>query len=169
MGGGMNMGADVADYDREYQWRLGSLHANLGTLELALRVTLYLMDTPRAERLPYTFRIAGLGIGSQLPESWLTRWAYLSNFVEEYNKRQLANGLAPVDQGIVDLRNELAHGLISSETPNDPFTLIRLSRPQNGYVTVLSQWHMTREWIDDQIQRVNRAATIVIARLNELR
>jgi hypothetical protein len=165
----VNTDAETVANDRDYTYRLGALHASLGTLELALRTTLYLMDTPKADRLPPTFRIASLAAGAQLPESWLTKWAYLSNFIEEYNKRQLASGLAAIDSSIVDLRNELAHGVISAQTQHDPFTLVRFGKAQNGVVTVLAQWEMTPDWLSDQIRRVNDALIGINARLMELR
>ena len=60
----MNVDAEIVAYDRAYTYRLGSLHASLGTLELTLRIALYLMATPRAERFPATFRIASLALGA---------------------------------------------------------------------------------------------------------
>ena len=166
----MNANADIVANDHDYTYRLGRLHAILGSLELQLRIALYFMTTPRAERLPpETFRIAELTVGTQLPESWLTKFAYLSTLVAKYNERQAADGLATIDAGILDLRNELAHGLISAAGPKDPwYTLVRLGPPQNGVVTVLAQWEMMPDWINDQTRRVNDAVMSVNVRLKEL-
>jgi len=167
----LNSNAEIVANDRDYTYRLGALHASLGSLELQLRIVLYMMTTPRAERLPpERFRIAELTVGTQLPESWLTKYAYLSAFIAEYNQRQAAGGLATIDNGILDLRNELAHGLISTARPNDPsYTLVRIGPAQNGVVTVLAQWEMTPDWLNDQIRRVNDALMSVNTRLMELR
>ena len=127
----MDADAEIVANDRDYTYRLGALHASLGSLELQLRIALYLMTTPRAERLPVgRFRIAELTVGTELPESWLTKFAYLSTFIAEYNQQQTAGGLPTIDAGILDLRNELAHGLISAARPRDPsYTLEPISKP----------------------------------------
>ena len=167
----VNIDAETVANDRDYTYRLGALHASLGSPELQLRIVLYLMTTPRAERFPTdTFRIAELTVGTQIPECWLTKYAYLSTFIAEYNQRQSAGGLATIDDGILDLRNELAHGLISTARPRDPsYTLVRFGPARNGVVTVIAQWEMTPDWLSDQIRRVNDALIGINARLMELR
>jgi hypothetical protein len=161
---------DVVEADRAYTYRLGALHAILNSLELSLRIALYFMDTPREQRLPPDFRIAGLKVGDRLPKSSLTKHAFLSEFVDEYNKRQTAAGLATVDIDIVDLRNELAHGLISATSPGDPtFTLIRLGKAQDGMVPVIARSEMTFDWLGDQCGHLNAVLGQVNARLHELK
>jgi len=100
----------------------------------------------------------------------LTKHAFLSEFVAEYNKRQMAAGLATIDVEIVDLRNELAHGLISVASAADPaFTLIRLGKAQDGAVPVIARWEMTADWLRDQCARVNAVLRQVNARLHEVK
>jgi hypothetical protein len=75
----VNADADAVADDRRYTYLLGGLHASIGALELYLRMALYLMTTPRAERLSTdTF--------TQSPKCWFTRYADLSASIAEYNQ-----------------------------------------------------------------------------------
>lgn len=155
-------------YDLIYPEAIGRLIANLATLEFALRVALYLMDTPAAERLPLSWRYADLNVGDAMPVSWLTDWRYLSQLIETYNTRQLPAELPGVDPGISDLRNALAHGGITA-SGTEPLSLVKFGWPRDGSVRVCEKHVMTLQWIGSQTERALAAARAVIIRMHELR
>jgi hypothetical protein len=157
-----------AEYDAEYGQQLGRLFTNLIALDLALRIALYLQETPREKWAPRTFRLANLNVGDEIEESWLCRWAYLSEAVRAFNELQLAADRPQIDAGIVDPRNALAHGSIISEESAKPTVIIRFSRASQGKCRVTEKHVMTIEWLKAQTHRVFVAVQIVHDRLWEL-
>ena len=156
-------------YDVDYPARLGRLIANVSMLEFTLRVALYLMDTPRAARRSGDWRIAALSVGDEVEESWLTSWSSLTDLIAAYNDHQAKLGLEPIDAGIADLRNALAHGCITGATATDPYALVRFDRPKGGTVRVLEKYVMTFAWIGEQTRRTFDATSAVVQRVEELR
>jgi hypothetical protein len=156
-------------YDLGYAELLGRLVANLTVLEIALRIALYLQETPLDKQLPDSFRMANLNVGDEMDESWLCNWAPLSAALNAYNKLQVANGKLPIDDGIIDLRNALAHGRIIAEAQGAPMALIRFERAQAGKVRVTEKHVMSLEWLRAQSARVYAAAASVHNRMWELR
>jgi hypothetical protein len=107
----------LRNLDAEYGARLGELYANLVSLEFSLHVTLYLYETPRAQRRLPSFKYPNL-------ESWLSSSSSLNDAIEAYNKMQAAEGRPQIDAGIIDLRNAVAHGRISGgSSSDDPMTV----------------------------------------------
>ncbi len=160
---------DASQYDLDYRLKLGNLWANLAVLEFAVRVTLYLLDTPREQRLPPTFKIANLPVGVDIPETWLTGWNYFAPLIEEYNRRCSAIGRVGIDENVGKLRNSLAHGSITAPTVDHPMTLVRYDRPRDGTVRVIEKHVMTLEWLSAQSIRVYDAARTVLQHMEELR
>ncbi len=156
-------------YDVEYPARLGRLWANLAVLEFALRVVLYLLDTPRDQRHPPTYRVADLRVGESIPETWITTWENFSPLIAEYNRRCAELGRPRIDTAIGELRNALAHGSISAQSANEPMTLIRYERPRAGTVRVVNKHVLTLEWLSQQSARVFEAAAMVLRHQQELR
>jgi hypothetical protein len=166
---GLSPNLQPTQYDHIYPTALGRLFANLATLEFALRVTLYLMDTPAAQRLPLTWRYADLSVGDEMPKTWLNDWKYLSELIAIYNKRQAGAGLQQIDSGISDMRNALTHGGVASKSDRETLTVVKFGRPSGGVSRVLEKHVLTLEWLDLQISRVFGATRCVMARMSELR
>lgn len=158
----------ASGYDAEYGNHLGRLVANLVALEMNLRIALYLQETPRDKWAPKTFRLANVNVGGELEESWLCRWAYLSEAVKAFNALQLSGDRPQIDSEIVDLRNAPAHGSILGEDSGKPMALIRFSRATQGKCRVAEKHVMTIEWLKSQTQQVFEAVRIVHDRLWEI-
>jgi hypothetical protein len=165
----MSIELPATPYDLQYPALIGRLFGNLSMLEISLRVALYLMDTPEAERFSVGWKVASLSVGDELQDCWITSWSYLSDLVAAYNERHAKLGLEQVDAGIVDLRNALAHGCISAETPAAPYTLIKFDRPRGGVARVAEKHVMTFEWIGEQTRRTAAASRAVARRIHEIR
>jgi hypothetical protein len=146
---------------------IGKLVSNLVSLETGLRVAIYLSETPAAERVPNSFRIAELTltVGQVLEENALWSWDSLSDLISKYNE---LNPDAAIDETIQDLRNALAHGRILAANPTSEMRLLRFSKPRNRKVTVEMVQSITLEWLDVQIKRTMEANLIVNKRLHEL-
>lgn len=132
-----------------------------------LRVSIYLYETPPAQRLPYdTFRISKLAAGDELEENALTSWDSLGKLVEKYS---LQNPPEPVPTDIIDIRDALAHGRIMSVDDKSPLRLVRFSQPCGGRVKVESAQTLSPEWIEAQVQRIYRVVLTVHARMQLLK
>lgn len=149
---------------------------NLVSLETMLRIALYLMDTPREQRLPpESFSLARLKPGDVLRESWLTSWHKLSELIDAYNSKQRASGGSVVDPDIVNLRDAIAHGRLIAEGWTTPLTLVRFCKPGKpgtpaaGQVTVEKSDLLDLAWFSEQIARIGQAGTSVAARIQQLR
>ena len=155
-------------YDNEFPCGFGRLIANIVQLEFAIRVALHLQE-PEQHRM-HTETLRDLKPGDVLPENFLTNWGSLGNLIREYNARETARGGAAIDSGIVDLRDALAHGRISSSTAASQYRLIRFSKPRGGdrKVTVEQIDTLTLEWLDQQIRRTVAATVPVHNRIMEL-
>ena len=156
-------------FELGYPERLGRLIADLATLEICLRVVLYLLDTPRPNRRSSDWRLADLAVGDEIEDCWLTSWSSLSQLVAAYNERETKAGLEPMDAGIPDLRNALAHGCISTPQPDGLQTLVKFGKATAGKVRVEVKHVMTFEWLAEQTRRTCDATLIVNRRLQELR
>jgi hypothetical protein len=148
-------------YDAPYGAGLGELAANLVTLEFALRVALYLYETPRAQRRLPSFKIANL-------DSWVSSWSSLSDAIEVYNEIQAVAGQPQIDAGIIDLRNAIAHGRITGGSSADPMTVTRSDLASRELVRASEKHVMTLDWIRAQTDRVSSAIRAVHERMSQL-
>ena len=148
---------------------IGRLMANMWALEFAIRVTLYTMETPAAERRPPSWRFAALAVGDQLPDDRITSWDSLGQLIAAYNDREASRGPdALVPTGIVDLRDALAHGRVLSDTPDGPKVLVRFARPMAGVVAVTEKHTLSPAWLNEQLALVYREVVKVYTRLHEI-
>jgi hypothetical protein len=142
---------------------------SLSSLEVVLRIAVYTMETPAAERFPREWRMTSLTEGDRLPKSWLTDWRGLGAVIDAYNEHECGRGgQALVDVGIKDLRDAFAHGRILAETLDSPLVLVRFSDIVDGFATVIGRQELTLEWIRDQTRRVNNALSRAHARRQQL-
>lgn len=68
-----------------YPKMLGQLVANIATLELSLRVVIYLHEVPIERRQPVAKRLTSLRAGDTLEISALTSWDSLGELIAKYN------------------------------------------------------------------------------------
>jgi hypothetical protein len=153
-------------YDQAFPDALGRIVSNLLQLEFVLRVVLHFQEPVRMPTT--TFRI--LSAGDELPENFLTNWDSLGDLIEEFNARERARGSDTVDDGIVALRDTLAHGRLTMRRDTGEYQLVRFSRPRgSGKVKVESAQTLTMEWFEQQIEHTVIATQIVWARFAELK
>ena len=141
-----------------HAFALGQIIGNLHTLEFLLRVFLGQMHT---ERYPSStaINLDRINVGDKVPENYLTNYDTLGKLVHNYNN--LVSKSAPelqIDMDIVQLRDALAHGRVSSATPSPPFRLLKFDKPQQGFVKVTYALDMTPAWLSAQINHLRDAA-----------
>ena len=156
------------EYELRFQPMLGRLIGNLVNFEVMLRVALYLIDTPVAERRSSAWKIADLNVGELLPVDHISSYDSLRKLINQYNNRSPGSN-RQIDIGLVDLRDALAHGRITSVSHFSIPVLIRFAEPEKhaDVVAVTERHVMTIEWMDSQVGRVHSAGAKVDARIKE--
>jgi hypothetical protein len=152
-------------YDQAFPDALGRVVSNLVQLEFGLRIALHFQEPtflPKGVLL-------GLSVGDELPENFLTNWHTLGELIKEFNSRERSRGMPAIDDGIVDLRDALAHGRMTMRRDTGTYHLVRFARPRNGRVLVESVQTLTMEWFDEQIESTITATNIVWARIEQLK
>lgn len=129
---------------------LGSLMANLQSLELLLRA--FLVKTSGDEEADGR-RLIGKGVGDTVPEDPFTNYDSLGQLIGKYNA-QVADPELSVSEDVVEIRDALAHGRISGWSPAFPLQLLRFSRPQSGTVKITQLVTLTEEWFAEQRRHV---------------
>ncbi len=139
---------------------LGKLVTNLQSLEFALRALLHDAVGPSHSSL----RLEALSVGDAVPEDPITNYDSLGDLIRKVNELYQTHGKPErIDASLVDLRDAIAHGRVWTTHPSTPFTLLKFSKPNAGFVTVTYAQQLTIDWLDSQIKRtrneVNKAVT----------
>ncbi len=129
---------------------LGSLVANLQSLELMLRA--YLALTSGDEEADGR-RLIGKGVGDKVPEDPFTNYDSLGQLIRKYNA-QVGDPDLSVSEDVVEVRDALAHGRISAWLPEFPLQLLRFAEPQDGTVEITQLVTLTEEWFAEQRRHV---------------
>jgi len=132
---------------------LGKVIGNLHSLEIALRSFLNKLSPASSPGLPAGKSYYQLQAGDSVPENAFTNFDSLGDLVDKYNVavgKNKPNLL--VDRGVVQLRDLMAHGRVSADSPDEArLAIIKFDRPQNGTVRVTDCALMTKQWFQDHI------------------
>ena len=145
----------------KHKMQLGALLSNFQSLEFMLRGFLQAQPTARPFDTEYENDIYGFPVGTELQENEFTNYDSLSVLITKFNNEMNKRGLPLIDPDLVEIRDALAHGRVSSATPNDHLRLIKFDRPVNGKVRVVFNEKMTDSWFSLQIKRVFEAIKFV--------
>ena len=91
--------------------------------------------------------------GDVVPENAITRWDSLTHLIKRYN-RAISDEQLAVDDSLVDLRDALTHGRIAASLSEQNFALIKFTRPFAGRVEVGFREELSKDWMNNQINRV---------------
>lgn len=136
--------------------------ANFHSLEFILRVFLQGLATARPIGIPYGTDIYSFPVGTKLPENELTSYDSLGQLIDRFNSEMKGRGLAEIDRTLVEVRDAIAHGRVSSPDYVDAsLRLLKFDRPANGCVRVLFNEELTERWFATQKKRVVKAIQLV--------
>jgi hypothetical protein len=146
----------------EHYKLLGGLVGSFQSLEFILRGFLQELPSARPIGIPYGTSIYSFPVGTELLESELTSYATLGALIKKFNTEMDARGLPTIDVALVNVRDALAHGRVSSSSPNNTMRLIKSDKPDNKRrVRVAFNERMTKAWFKVQIARVGQAIRAV--------
>ena len=145
----------------EHTKNLGSLMANLNSLEFSLRAFFQELPSSRPLGLSDGTDIYSFPVGTELLENEITSYDTLGKLIEKFNAFAKQKGFQEIDEKIIAIRDALAHGRVSSPTINDNLRLIKFSKPKNGKVKITFNEVLTKNWFSDNIKLVFDAVYIV--------
>ena len=148
--------------DKEYARYLGGLMANFHSLEFILRAFLQELPTAKPISISSGTNLFSSPVGTELPENEITSYDSLGQLIGKFNSVMESRGLAEIDKTLVDVRDALAHGRVSADSPNDTLLLLKFDKPVNGRVRVVFNEKLTKPWFDAQIKRVHEAILLVV-------
>jgi hypothetical protein len=145
----------------EHFTHLGGLIGNFQSLEFLLRVYLYKNHKEQSTGLPYGIDFNVLPIGNELPESYLTNFDSLAVLIKKFNFLAQQHGSHTIDLSLVDVRDALAHGRVSTTT-EAPMRLLKFSKPRAGKVALTFSALMTDDWFRLRKKEVAAACNIIV-------
>jgi hypothetical protein len=144
----------------EHYSLLGRLVANLQSLEFIMRGFLHESAPRRPDGIPHGTDWYTFGVGTEVPLDEFTNWDTLGQLIEKFNMEMLRRGDPGLDKdALVTVRDALAHGRVSSASPEGDMRLLKFDKPGRGnrVVRVTFNQAMTREWFRDQTRAVGQA------------
>ncbi len=143
--------------------RLGGLLGNFQSLEFVLRVYLNSLPGARPFGLPPGTDLYLFPVGSDLPENDFTSWDSLGQLITKFNGEMKKKGRDAIDVALVEVRDALAHGRVSTSNPEETLRLIKFDKPKNGRVRVTFNEAMSADWFARQTASVLEAISLVMA------
>jgi len=148
----------------EHYKLLGKLVGNLQSLEFILRGFLHGLSSPRPDGIPYGTDWYSFPVDHEVPLDEFTNYDTLGELIRKFNEEMGRRSAPAIDgKGLVALRDALAHGRVSSNSPVGDMRLLKFSNHRRGdrVVRVVFNEQMTKAWFQDQIARVHRAILAV--------
>ena len=149
----------------EHAYSLGKLLANFQSLEFILRAFLWNLPLAPSCGVPCGTDIYSLPVGTELDECAFTNYDSLGKLIEKYNLGAGDRRLPQIDPTLVDIRDALAHGRVSTDSLDQPPRLLKFSCPRNGRVRITFNEQLTQSWFKHQIHRVCEAIQSVRERV----
>ena len=147
----------------QHAFHLGSLLANLQSLEFILRAYFASLQNAATIGLPHGVDVYTVPVGGTLPESPFTNYDTLGQLIAKYNELARQQDRQELDTSLVEVRDALAHGRISAAATEETLRLIKFSKPKNGIVCVTFNSVMDDAWFANQKRRVRDSMMIVAA------
>jgi hypothetical protein len=153
----------------EHVLGLGRLWSNFLSFDAILRVTLSRLSGVRPSGLPYRTDLYSLPVGTELPEGSIANMKFFSTLVGDYNEEVTTRSLGePIDSSLVELRNAIAHGFVTTSADKSVMRLLKFARSKPGFVKITTSETMDAAWFKTQTRRVYDAMCSVKTVLDKL-
>jgi hypothetical protein len=153
----------------EHFFSLGKLWSNYHSLEFLLRA--YILEKSGVGiGLPHGTDIYSFTAGKELPESPLTNYDSLANLIKKYNSYiEISDKTLALDISLIDIRDALAHGRVSTDEEHKPLRIIKFDKPKDGKVRIVFNQEMNKQWFDSETKHVFNAVGKVYTAIKKLR
>lgn len=139
--------------DDKHALLLGQILWNLQTLEFVIRASLFNLHN-KTKPGP---KLYNMKVGDIVEENELTDYAQLNKLIKRYNNDVVKNdSKLVVDETLVELRDALAHGRVSSEPKKNNYKVLKFNKPKAGKVEVVLSQEITETWLIKQRERLFR-------------
>jgi len=157
--------AKITDMEQgHHPTNMGKLVVNFQSLEFALRAFLVNYEIGSGVSYARSVNPSEMNEGDIVSENAFTNYDTLGQLITKYNAHnKISSAGLTIDVTLVDIRDAIAHGRISSDTPDSIAKLLKFDKPENKAVKVAFSVLMTKEWFGEQIKRVYAA----ILKVNE--
>ena len=147
----------------EHTTSLGMLLGNMHALEIRIRG--FLSSLPGAQKVHdiHGVDLLSLPVGTELPESNITNYDYLSTLVTKFNELATIDKTPLIDENVVNLRNTLMHGCVFARAASHQLHILKFSKPVGGKCKIETSEDMTVEWFS-RGQRATIEAIRVVAK-----
>jgi predicted GTPase len=147
----------------EHAENLGKLVANMQSLEFALRAFLLNVEIIQRGPLPQLVKnLHDVNEGDIVPLNALTNYDNLRQLITKYNNHpKILSANLTIDKTLVDIRDAIAHGRISSPNPSASLKLLKFDKPKINQVKVAFSALMTKGWFKEWITRYYNALMTV--------
>ncbi len=148
----------VQEEQDKHALNLGKLVSNFQSLEFVLRAFLSNNEIAAGNLSLKSINLDTISEGDLVPENAFTNYYSLVQLIGEYNNnpKVVSVGLT-IAPALVEIRDAIAHGRVSSLSPSSPSRLLKFEKPRNGQTKVAFSVLMTKEWFGEQIKRVYEA------------
>lgn len=154
----------------EYFEGLGKIVANLQSLEFVLRSFLLNSEIATGRSFPESKKLYDMNVDDTVSLNAFTNYDTLRQLISKYNNHpKISSENLTVDESLVEIRDALAHGRVSAPVPSPDLRLLKFDKPQNNQVKVTFSVVITKEWFDEQRERVCSAVLKVNEANNKLR
>ena len=153
----------------KYAKKLGRIVANMHGLEFAIRAFLFHSETTFLGLPQLNINYNKLKVGDCVDYNAFTNYYTLGKLVDEYNtfvRKHIQSSMNYIlDKSVVDLRDAIAHGRISSNNPDEDYCLLKFGKKENGKTKVTFFARMDENWfriqnnlLANQIRKIISAA-----------
>jgi hypothetical protein len=135
--------------------KIGMVVINLLGLEYILRAFLYSISNQDKKEQGFSLDPKKLAGGGYVPENYFTNFDSLKKLIDNVNAKLKSRGITEqIDGSVVELRDAIAHGRLSSDSTNAPLYILKFDRPKSGRAMVTTCIEVTPEWLTLQVQHV---------------
>jgi hypothetical protein len=138
----------------EHCYRLGKLVCNLLSLEFMLRTFLSRALDPDHRTLPKQPDFDDLKVGDRVREDHATNYMTLGQLIDLYNGEVGHDPARTCDRSLVELRDAIAHGRVSSRVESEHLRLLKFSKSRNDFVQVTFSQELNADWFERQNARI---------------
>jgi hypothetical protein len=134
---------------------IGRLVCNLHSLEFVVRAYLYANRSQPHTDLEYGKNLNTLTLGDEVPINAMTDYSTLGQLIDRYN--DLVKTTHPdlqIDRSVIDIRDAIAHGRVSSDRPDADLVLLKFEKPVENITTVSFREDLSPEWLSIQVGKV---------------
>lgn len=136
---------------------LGKLVGSYHSLEFVLRAFLSQEENSGGKGPNHGTDPYQLPVGSEMAEDPLTNYDSLTQLMTKANKHLAVGGQPALPDRLIEVRDAIAHGRVSTYSKDGVLRLLKFDRPRDGKVRIAFNETMDEQWFDTERKGINDA------------